>query len=84
MLGIFPRSPLPTNPARQRIKDINTTISRLDDGGKTVKYLDIGAKFLDADGNLPKDIMPDALHPNAKGYQIWADAIKDSVTEMMK
>jgi beta-glucosidase len=84
LLGVFPRSPKPTDPARQRIKDINTAISKLDDGGKTVKYLDIGEKFLDADGNLTKQIMPDALHPNAKGYQIWADAIKDSVTEMMK
>ncbi len=84
LLGVFPRSPKPTDGARQRIKDINTAISKLDDGGKTVKYLDIGDKFLDAEGNLTKEIMPDALHPNARGYQIWADAIKDSVTEMMK
>jgi lysophospholipase L1-like esterase len=84
LLGIFPRGAQATHPARARIKDINTAIAKLDDGGKTVKYLDIGAKFLDAEGNLPKDIMPDALHPNAKGYQIWADAIKDTVAEMMK
>ena len=57
--------------------------TKLDDGGKTVKYLDIGEKFLDANKDLPKDIMPDALHPNAKGYQIWADAILPSVKEMM-
>ena len=25
----------------------------------------------------------DALHPNAKGYQIWADAILPTVKEMM-
>ena len=29
----------------------------------------------DEDGTLTKEIMPDALHPNEKGYQIWADAI---------
>lgn len=84
LLGVFPRGASPTNPARQRIKDINTEIAKLDDGGKTVKYLDIGSKFLDADGNLTKEIMPDALHPNAKGYQIWADATKDAISEMMK
>jgi len=84
LLGVFPRDPLATGKNRPRIKAINEQIAKLDDGGKTVKYLDIGAKFLDADGNLPKDIMPDSLHPNAKGYQIWADAIKDSVAEMMK
>ena len=59
-------------------------IAKLDDGGKTVKYLDIGDKFLDAEKNLPKDIMPDSLHPNAKGYQIWAEAILPTVKEMMK
>jgi beta-glucosidase len=84
LLGVFPRSAKPTDGARARIKEINAAISKLDDGGKTVKYLDIGDKFLDAEGNLTKEIMPDALHPNAKGYQIWADAIKPSVTEMMK
>ena len=48
------------------------------------RYLDIGPKFLDADGKLPKDIMPDALHPNEKGYQIWADAMQPLLDEMMK
>ena len=84
LLGIFPRAPEANNPARARIKAINAEIAKLDDGGKTVKYLDIGEKFLDKDGTLPKEIMPDALHPNAKGYQIWADAIKETVAEMMK
>ncbi|MGA2498468.1 MAG: GDSL-type esterase/lipase family protein, partial [Tepidisphaeraceae bacterium] len=84
LLGIFPRSPAADNPARARIKAINADIAKLDDGGKTVKYLDIGEKFLDKDGVLTKEIMPDALHPNAKGYQIWADAIKSTVAEMMK
>jgi beta-glucosidase len=84
LLGVFPRSAKPTDGARQRIKDINAEIAKLDDGGKTVKYLDIGQKFLDAEGNLPKDIMPDALHPTAKGYQIWAEAIKEPVAQMMK
>ncbi len=84
LLGIFPRAAAADNPARARIKAINAEIAKLDDGGKTVKYLDIGAKFLDKDGAIPKEIMPDALHPNAKGYQIWADAIKDTVAEMMK
>ena len=48
-----------------------------------VAYLDIGARFLAPDQTLPKDIMPDFLHPNEKGYQIWADAIIDKVKQMM-
>ena len=49
-----------------------------------MKYLDIGPKFLDPDGTLPKDVMPDALHPNEKGYQIWADAIGPTLAELMR
>jgi lysophospholipase L1-like esterase len=84
LLAVFPRGEKADNPSRARIKAINDQIAKLDDGGKTAKYLDIGEKFLEPDGTLPKSIMPDALHPNAKGYQIWADATKDTVTEMMK
>ena len=84
LLAIFPRGNKATDPARARIKDINSMIAKLDDGGKTVKYLDIGDKFLEPDGTLPKDIMPDYLHPNAKGYQIWADATRPTLEELMK
>ena len=27
------------------------------------------------DGTLPREVMPDALHPNEKGYEIWAEAM---------
>ncbi|HEY2148909.1 MAG TPA: platelet-activating factor acetylhydrolase IB subunit [Pirellulales bacterium] len=83
LLGIFPRGMKADDPARGRIKHINSIIAKLDDG-QTVKYLDIGDKFLEADGSLPKSIMPDALHPNAKGYEIWAKAIAPTVQEMLK
>ncbi|HEX8913244.1 MAG TPA: GDSL-type esterase/lipase family protein [Humisphaera sp.] len=84
LLGIFPRAEKADAPQRARIKEINEKIAKLDDGGKKVKYLDIGQKFLAADGTLTKDIMPDALHPNAKGYQIWAEAVTPTIQELMK
>ena len=40
--------------------------------------------FLDADGVLQPDIMADKLHPNEKGYVIWAEAVKDQLAELMK
>ena len=36
-------------------------------------YLDISEKFLADDGTLTKEIMPDSLHPNAKGNAVAAD-----------
>ena len=73
--GIFPCGEQPTNPARVRIKAINQILSKLG-GEKNVIYIDFGDKFLNPDGTMSKEIMPDFLHPSAKGYQIWADAIQ--------
>lgn len=83
LLGIFPRAAEATSPMRAKIKQVNAELSKLDDGNNT-RFLDIGDKFLDADGSLPKDIMPDSLHPNVKGYGIWADAMQPLLDEMMK
>ncbi|RYG71695.1 GDSL family lipase, partial [bacterium] len=83
LLGIFPRAVKATDPARAKIKSINAELAKLDDGGKT-RFLDIGDKFLEADGSLSAAVMPDALHPSPKGYVIWADAMSPLLDEMMK
>lgn len=83
LLGVFPRSPSANDPVRAKLKSVNEAISKLD-GKDNVKYLDIGEKFLGTDGSLSKDIMPDYLHPNEKGYEIWAEAIGPSLDEMVK
>jgi lysophospholipase L1-like esterase len=82
LLGIFPRN-TSKDPVRKTLAEINSIISKLHDG-KTVNYLDIGAKFLDADGNIPKDVMSDALHPSPKGYEIWAEAVKEPLTNLLQ
>ncbi len=82
LLGIFPRGAKP-NPQREKLKQVNEIIAKLDDNGKTVKYLDLAEKFLEKDGTLPKDIMPDYLHLSPKGYRIWADAVKGPIKELL-
>lgn len=82
LLGIFPRSTA-NDPVRTTIAEINDIISRLNDGDR-IHYLDIGAKFLDSAGNIPKDVMSDALHPTTKGYEIWAEAVKEPLANLMK
>ncbi len=81
VLGIFPRGKDP-NPQRGKILQVNQIIAKLDDG-KMVHYVDIGPRFVDDEGVLPKDIMPDYLHLSPAGYQIWADAIEPKVAELM-
>lgn len=75
LLGIFPRSKKADDPIRTLIKDINGRISGLGDG-KQVTYLDIGSKFLEANGDMLEGITFDYLHPNAAGCHIWYDAIQ--------
>ncbi len=78
LLGIFPRGAAATDPLRAQVIGVNSKIASLDDG-KRVTYLDIGPKFLQPDGSITKDVLLDFLHPTAKGYAIWADAIQPIV-----
>ena len=82
LLGVFPREGKESR-HRKQIEEINSIISKLDDGKQT-RYLDLTAKFTDANGEIPKDIMPDGLHPNAAGYKIWAEAMQPLLGELMK
>jgi lysophospholipase L1-like esterase len=83
LLAIFPRA-LPGDPVRDKIAEVNRIISRLDDQ-KNVFYMDIGRKFLDDKGLfLPDSFRPDNLHPQAKGYEIWGEAVSAKLAELMK
>jgi lysophospholipase L1-like esterase len=89
LLGVFPREDGKGDKAktamhREKIGKVNERIAKLDDGGKTVRYLDLKDEFLEADGSISETIMPDKLHLSKEGYQRWADGIKDVLAEMMK
>lgn len=82
VLAIFPRGPNNENKNRQVNAGANEIISKLADG-KNVFYLDIGPKFLDADGNLSKEVMPDLLHLNEKSYRTWAESTEEMIKKLM-
>jgi len=83
LLAIFPRG-LPGDAVRDKIAQINKLIARLDDQ-KHVFFMDIGAKFLDERGVFLADAFrPDNLHPQAKGYDIWGDAVQARLAELLK
>ncbi|MEI7460505.1 MAG: platelet-activating factor acetylhydrolase IB subunit [Pirellula sp.] len=84
LLAVFPRGEVASpNAGRDKLNQVNAIVSKLDDG-KHIYYLDIGGKFLQPDGSLTKDIMPDFLHLSGAGYQIWADSIGTKLAELMK
>jgi lysophospholipase L1-like esterase len=67
----------------KKVAEINAIIANLDDG-KTVFYKDIGKEFLDQNGGLSGEIMPDYLHLSGKGYDIWGKAIKGDLEKLVQ
>ena len=82
LLAVFPRG-LKSSPERASVNQVNAIIAKLENGN-SVRYLDIGGVFLDAAGEIPADVMPDKLHPAAKGYDLWHAAMQPLLTQMMK
>ena len=91
LLAIFPRGSRRNRDGSQDnyvermaiINAVNPQLATLDDGS-SIRFLDIGAKFLGPDGKIPDAIMSDHLHPTVAGYQIWADAMQPLLTEMLQ
>jgi lysophospholipase L1-like esterase len=81
LLGIFPRGERP-DANRRTIDEINRRIAELD-GHDGITYLDLGRHFLADDGSISKDVMYDFLHPSAKGYEIWADAMGPTLERLL-
>ncbi|MFZ6029018.1 MAG: GDSL-type esterase/lipase family protein [Chloroflexota bacterium] len=89
LMAIFPRGPQTPECANgdnpfymDVIRVANTELAKLDDG-ETIRFLDIGASFIGADGELVSAYMPDGLHLVEAGYLVWGDAMKGLLDEMM-
>jgi lysophospholipase L1-like esterase len=82
VMGIFPRNDNMT--FMPIIDSINRNLSELADGQK-IRYLNINDKLAEGDGRLFDGMMnpKDKLHPTLKAYQIWADALRPILTELL-
>jgi lysophospholipase L1-like esterase len=85
LTAIFPRNDnIQLMPVIDRI---NSNLAHLADGnlgGKKIRYLDINRKLADEIGKLFDGMMnPDLLHPSLQGYQVWADALKPLLLELL-
>jgi lysophospholipase L1-like esterase len=81
LLDIFPRG-RQINNQRGKILQTNQILQKLDDG-EHVFFHSIGYEFIEDDGSIKPEIMPDALHLTPRGYRIWADAIEDELVQLM-
>ena len=65
------------------VNKINSQLAGLA-GRKKIRYLNINEKLADRDGKLLAGMMdPDKVHPTAQAYQVWADALKPLLTELL-
>jgi len=82
LLAIFPRAEKPDDYLRGINERVNKIIASYADG-RSVHFLDINAQLLNPDGTLSKDVMPDLLHPNARGYSIWQRAMDPTLQKLL-
>lgn len=81
VMGIFPRND--NMDVMPEINGINASLAKMADG-KKIRYLDINGQLADAGGKLREGVMnADKLHPAIGGYQVWADALRPILTELL-
>ncbi len=79
LLGITPRNGEGMAPI---IRQINVRLAGLADG-KIIRYLDLNDRLASPEGSPIEGVTVDGLHLSLKGYQIWADALKPVLTELL-
>lgn len=80
--AVFPFDQAANSPNRTKVKQLNKLIAKLGDN-KTIFVKDYGPLLLQKDGSISADIMPDFLHPNSRGYQIWAEAMLPDIHQLL-
>ena len=81
LTAIFPRND--SMAAMPVIDRINANLARLADGTR-VRFITVNDRLADSDGRVYPGMMnPDGLHPTVTGYQVWADALKPILAEIL-
>jgi len=83
LLSIFPRGAGPDDPLRLINDQVNQALPGVAAANPLVTHLDISDAFLDQDGMVLTDLMPDLLHPNTAGYQAWAEAMEPVLSQLL-
>jgi lysophospholipase L1-like esterase len=60
----------------------NRQIATLADG-KSIRYININEQLATPDGRLREGMAQDGLHLTTAAYQLWADALKPILTEIL-
>ena len=69
---------------KEKITRVNDLVDPLAKADSTIIRVDTWTLFADANGDAKKEEFPDLLHPNAAGYQLWADAMQPTLVKLLK
>ena len=81
LVPIFPRNENPSV-IRGKVLQVNQVLQKLVDE-TNVFWADFGFRFVNADGTIPRELMPDYLHLSPKAYGIWADSIESRLASIL-
>lgn len=82
IMGILPYGYKPNH--RDNInKATNSLISNFPEKNPNIHYTDIGDVYLDDEGKVKPDLMPDYLHPNLEGHLLMFEALEDDIAGLM-
>ena len=79
LLSVLPRSP---SVFVAPIREINRRVIKCESLGY-VTFLDLWPAFADQDGLPKKELMADTVHPNEKGYQVWAETLEPLLVKLL-
>jgi lysophospholipase L1-like esterase len=75
VLGLLPKGKDPHGKFRWEIPMVNRLLAPLG-ALPGIRFLDVGSAFLNPDGTIEQNLLPDYTHPSAGGYQLLVDALR--------
>ena len=74
LMALLPVGATRDDPERLKVARVNSLIKEFADGRKVV-WCDMTEKFVHENGEVRRDLMPDAHYPLGKGYGVWRDEV---------
>jgi lysophospholipase L1-like esterase len=83
LISILPRGESPTCFARIQNQATNTIIKTFANQ-KNIHWIDTQDLFLNSEGSVNRDDMPDLLHLSSSAYEKWAQRLIPKIKELLK
>lgn len=81
--GIFPFEKSGLSPKRAVVVEINQGLALLADE-KYIFFRNDGGLFMQKNGDISPELMPDFLHLSPTAYQLWAEAMRPDIQKLMQ